>query len=124
MTGQKLCHPCGAGGGQQGDSAIPDSEGRQRAGIPVDKRRKLIMEKECTERGFDYYSIRCELGDEPFRYRFMIQDQDQDQVCYYGRCGVSGEAEEFYDFEIVPGFPRRTWAKGAGHVPDLYRPVL
>ena len=49
----------------------------------------LIMEKECTERGFDYYSIRCELGDEPFRYRFMIQDQDQ--VCYYGRCGVSGD---------------------------------
>lgn len=73
----------------------------------------LIMEKECTERGFDYYSIRCELGDEPFRYRFMIQDQDQDQVCYYGRCGVSGEAEEFYDFEIVPGFSTPDWAKGA-----------
>lgn len=71
----------------------------------------LIMEKECTERGFDYYSIRCELGDEPFRYRFMIQDQDQ--VCYYGRCGVSGEAEEFYDFEIVPGFSTPDWAKGA-----------
>lgn len=73
----------------------------------------LIMEKECTERGFDYYSIRCELGDEPFRYRFMIQEQDQDQVCYYGRCGVSGEAEEFYDFEIVPGFSTPDWAKGA-----------
>ena len=29
------------------------------------------------------------------------------------QCGVSGEAEEFYDFEIVPGFSTPDWAKGA-----------
>ena len=71
------------------------------------------MEKECTEREFDYYSIRRELGEEPFRYFFMIQDEEDGSVCYYNRCGVSGEIEEYYDFEIVPGFSTPDWAKGA-----------
>ena len=31
----------------------------------------------------------------------------------YNRCGVSGEIEEYYDFEIVPGFSTPDWAKGA-----------
>ncbi len=69
------------------------------------------MEKECSRQEFDYYSIRWQLGEESFRYRFMIQDETE--VCYYGRCGVSKEIEEFYDFEIVPGFSTPDWAKGA-----------
>ena len=50
------------------------------------------MEKECSRQEFDYYSIRWQLGEESFRYRFMIQDETE--VCYYGRCGVSKEIED------------------------------
>ena len=60
---------------------------------------------------FDYYVITWRLNENPFRYCFEIQDGEE--TCYYGRCGVSKEIVEFYNFVIVPGFSTPDWAKGA-----------
>lgn len=69
------------------------------------------MEKDSTVGEFDYYTINWRLNEEPFRYCFEIQDEAE--VCYYSRCGVSKEIVEFYDFIIIPGFVTPDWAKGA-----------
>lgn len=70
------------------------------------------MKKEAGEDGeFDYYEIRWRLNEKPFHYCFEIQDDEE--IRYYGRCGVSKEIVEFYDFVIVPGFSTPDWAKGA-----------
>ncbi len=60
---------------------------------------------------FDYYAITWRLNENPFRYCFEIQDGEE--TWYYGRCGVSKEIVEFYNFVIVPGFSTPDWAKGA-----------
>ena len=60
---------------------------------------------------FDYYAITWRFNENPFRYCFEIQDGEE--TCYYGRCGVSKEIVEFYNFVIVPGFSTPDWAKGA-----------
>ena len=60
---------------------------------------------------FDYYVITWRLNENPFRYCFEIQDEEE--TYYYGRCGVSKEIVEFYNFVIVPGFSTPDWAKGA-----------
>ncbi|MCI8796737.1 MAG: glycoside hydrolase family 13 protein [Dorea sp.] len=60
---------------------------------------------------FDYYEIRWRLNEKPFRYCFEIQDENE--IRYYSRCGVSKEIVEFYHFVIVPGFSTPNWAKGA-----------
>ena len=69
------------------------------------------MEKESSRGLFDYYTINWKLGEEPFSYCFQVEKGEE--LCYYGRCGVSKEREIFYDFRIVPGFSTPDWAKGA-----------
>lgn len=69
------------------------------------------MKKESTRGEFDYYTIKWQLNEEPFRYCFEIRDGER--VCYYNRCGIAKEVVEFYNFEIVPGFSTPNWAKGA-----------
>ena len=72
------------------------------------------MEKEKgngNDSEFDYYVITWRLNENPFRYCFEIQDEEE--TYYYGRCGVSKELVEFYNFVIVPGFSTPDWAKGA-----------
>ena len=60
---------------------------------------------------FDYYVITWRLNENPFRYCFEIQDEEE--TYYNGRCGVSKEIVEFYNIVIVPGFSTPDWAKGA-----------
>ena len=69
------------------------------------------MEKESSWGLFDYYAISWKLGEEPFSYCFQVEKGEE--LCYYGRCGVSKERKSFYDFRIVPGFSTPDWAKGA-----------
>ena len=69
------------------------------------------MEKESSRGLFDYYTINWKLGEEPFSYCFQVEKGEE--LCYYGRCGVSKERKIFYDFRIVPGFSTPDWAKGA-----------
>ena len=61
-----------------------------------------VMEKECTQGEFDYYTFEVRLGAEPFRYCFEVQSGTEKY--YYGRCGISREILEYYNFVVVPGF--------------------
>ena len=70
-----------------------------------------VMEKECTQGEFDYYTFETRLGEEPFRYCFEVQSGTEKY--YYGRCGISHEILEYYNFVVVPGFSTPDWAKGA-----------
>lgn len=70
-----------------------------------------VMEKECTQGEFDYYTFETRLGEEPFRYCFEVQSGTEKY--YYGRCGISREILEYYNFAVVPGFSTPDWAKGA-----------
>ena len=70
-----------------------------------------IMEKERTQGEFDYYTFETRLGAEPFRYCFEVQSGTEKY--YYGRCGISREILEYYNFVVVPGFSTPDWAKGA-----------
>ena len=70
-----------------------------------------VMEKECTQGEFDYYTFETCLGEEPFRYCFEVQSGTEKY--YYGRCGISREILEYYNFVVVPGFSTQDWAKGA-----------
>ena len=70
-----------------------------------------VMEKECTQGEFDYYTFEVRLGAEPFRYCFEVQSGTEKY--YYGRCGISREILEYYNYVVVPGFSTPDWAKGA-----------
>ena len=70
-----------------------------------------VMEKECTQGEFDYYTFETRLGEEPFRYCFEVQSGTEKY--YYGRCGIFREILEYYNFVVVPGFSTPDWAKGA-----------
>ena len=70
-----------------------------------------VMEKECTQGEFDYYTFETRLGEEPFRYCFEVHSGTEKY--YYGRCGISREILEYYNFVVVPGFSTPDWAKGA-----------
>ena len=70
-----------------------------------------VMEKECTQGEFDYYTFETRLGEEPFRYCFEVQSGTEKY--YYGRCGISREILEYYNFVVIPGFSTPDWAKGA-----------
>lgn len=70
-----------------------------------------VMEKECTQGEFDYYTFETRLGEESFRYCFEVQSGTEKY--YYGRCGISREILEYYNFVVVPGFSTPDWAKGA-----------
>lgn len=70
-----------------------------------------VMEKECTQGEFDYYTFETRLGAEPLRYCFEVQSGTEKY--YYGRCGISREILEYYNFVVVPGFSTPDWAKGA-----------
>ena len=70
-----------------------------------------VMEKECTQGEFDYYTFEVRLGAEPFRYCFEVQSGTEKY--YYGRCGIAREILEYDNFGVVPGFATPDWAKGA-----------
>ena len=69
------------------------------------------MNKVCSNGGFDYYELCHTLGNTPISYQFEIHSGGE--VCYYNRCGVSRQTQEYYFFRIVPGFSTPEWAKGA-----------
>lgn len=85
-------------------------DGADRVGL-VTSADTYVMEKECTQGEFDYYTFEVRLGAEPFRYCFEVQSGTEKY--YYGRCGISREILEYYNFVVVPGFSTPDWAKGA-----------
>ena len=77
----------------------------------VHEKIRYEMEKAQTGEVFDYYEIKRQLGEEPFRYYFEIRSDSE--VCYYNRCGVSERVVPDYDYVVCPGFRTPKWAKGA-----------
>ena len=72
---------------------------------------RLKMQLTESKKGFDYYSIDIELGQDPIHYYFEIQSGKI--TCYYNELGVTRQLQEQYSFGIVPGFKTPDWAKGA-----------
>lgn len=77
----------------------------------VTRRERHLMSKERTEGEFDYYVCRVQLENTEFFYHF--------EVClgkityYYDKRGPVKEAQDYYDFSVIPGFRTPDWAKGA-----------
>ena len=60
---------------------------------------------------FTFYETEFSLSEEPYRYCFQLEKGDE--VCWYGKTGVSDSPAWEYAFQITPGFHTPDWAKGA-----------
>ncbi|MCI8662578.1 MAG: glycoside hydrolase family 13 protein [Hungatella sp.] len=74
------------------------------------REEKLLTKMESDEL-FDYYEYKLTVADQTLRYHFHIVKGSEG--CYYNRLGVCSEAQEDFDYLIVPGFHTPGWAKGA-----------
>ncbi|MBO5166489.1 MAG: alpha-glycosidase [Lachnospiraceae bacterium] len=77
----------------------------------VCKGEKLLMLKESSDKVFDYYVINVQLDNEKLHYHFEVKVGKI--VGFYDVRGLCHEANEYYDFVIIPGFKTPAWAKGA-----------
>lgn len=77
----------------------------------VCKGEKLLMLKESSDKVFDYYAINVQLDNEKIHYHFEVKVGKI--VGFYDVRGLCHEANEYYDFVIIPGFKTPAWAKGA-----------
>ena len=73
--------------------------------------KQYIMEKVESTESFDYYAYTVQLEEEKFTYYFEIE-LGRITVRYDVR-GLVREANEYYNFVIIPGFDTPDWAKGA-----------
>ena len=77
----------------------------------VQKEEKTLMSVAESDAYFDYYEIECQLGTEKFTYHFQVET-GRLSVSYDVR-GVIQDANDYYNFVIIPGFQTPKWAKGA-----------
>ena len=77
----------------------------------VCKGEKLLMLKESSDEVFDYYAIKVQLDNEKITYHFEVKVGKI--TGFYDIRGLSHEANEYYDFVVIPGFKTPAWAKGA-----------
>ncbi len=77
----------------------------------VCKGEKLLMLKESADKVFDYYAINVQLDNEKIHYHFEVKVGKI--IGFYDVRGLCHEANEYYDFVIIPGFKTPAWAKGA-----------
>ena len=72
---------------------------------------KEVMLKESSDDLFDYFYLEVQLENEKLRYHFEIQVGKV--IFLYDVRGLVTEANEYYDFVVIPGFKTPDWAKGA-----------
>ncbi|MCM1266674.1 MAG: glycoside hydrolase family 13 protein [Bacteroidales bacterium] len=77
----------------------------------VSKGEKHLMLKEESDAYFDYYAHTVQLENEKVVYYFEITAGKLS--CFYDRRGVVKDINEYYHFQVVPGFKTPDWAKGA-----------
>ena len=77
----------------------------------VNKGEKHLMLKTESDEYFDYYSHSVQLENEKLIYYFEIQVGRI--TCYYDTRGVCKDINEYYHFQLIPGFKTPEWAKGA-----------
>ncbi len=77
----------------------------------VNKGEKHIMTKVDSNAYFDYYAHSIQLEDEKISYYFEVHAGKIS--CYYDLRGVTKDINEYYHFQLIPGFKTPDWAKGA-----------
>ncbi len=77
----------------------------------IHKGQKELMNKVESEGDFDFYAYELQLDNEKTTYHFEVQTGRV--TGYYDVRGLVHEANEYYDFVILPGFKTPAWAKGA-----------
>ena len=77
----------------------------------VDKGQKHIMSKVDSDAYFDFYALSIQLEDEKLSYYFEVHAGKIS--CYFDMRGVTKDINEFYHFQLIPGFKTPDWAKGA-----------
>jgi len=77
----------------------------------VHKGEKIMMRRTHSDKIFDYYACEFQLGEEKASYYFEVRSGSL--VGYYNTRGLVHEANEYYNFIILPGFKTPAWAKGA-----------
>ena len=69
------------------------------------------MTKISEDESFDYYSYNLKLRDEKVTYHFEVRTGRISAV--YDVRGLVRDANDYYNFVIIPGFKTPQWAKGA-----------
>lgn len=77
----------------------------------IHKNEKHLMTKTESDEEFDYYSHTVQLENEKFVYYF--QAEVGKLSCLYDLRGVCKDVNEYYHFQLIPGFKTPAWAKGA-----------
>ncbi len=77
----------------------------------MSKGQRYLMIKVEKDENFDYYAYTYQLGEEKFSYHFEVET-GRISVVYDVR-GLVREANDYYNFVIIPGFKTPKWAKGA-----------
>ncbi len=77
----------------------------------VCKGEKHLMLKSESDENFDYYSHTIQLENEKLIYYFEVISGKIS--CYYDTRGVCKDLNEYYHFQLIPGFKTPDWAKGA-----------
>ena len=75
------------------------------------RNEKYVMSKVESDKHFDYYAYKMQLEDQKVTYYFEISSGKL--TGYYDTRGLAHEANEYYNFVILPGFKTPDWAKGA-----------
>lgn len=73
--------------------------------------QSVPMVKAESDESFDFYACEVVLGEEKLHYHFVIET-GRISVIFDTR-GMVREANEYYDFVVIPGFSTPQWAKGA-----------
>lgn len=73
--------------------------------------QRVMMEKKSNDKRFDFYEAVVKVGDEKVDYYFEITTGRF--VFYYNKKGLAYEVQDWYNFNIMPGFKTPDWAKGA-----------
>ena len=77
----------------------------------VSKGEKHLMMKKESNEDFDFYSHSVQLENEKLIYYFEVHAGRIS--CFYDIRGVCRDINEYYHFQLIPGFKTPDWAKGA-----------
>lgn len=77
----------------------------------VSKGERHLMLRAESDAYFDYYAHKVQLENEKLSYHFEIHAGKL--VCFFDVRGVVKDVNEYYFFQVIPGFKTPDWAKGA-----------
>lgn len=68
-----------------------------------------VMTRVRSESMFDYYEAKINVGTEKMYYYFRVELGRT--VCFYNQIGAIKDLNEYYNFQITPGFKTPEWAR-------------